>query len=61
MCRAIPTSNHNGGGNIANGLNSGIMYLLTIPYILVALLGIYFFRGSIAQWIKDVRYKKKIT
>jgi hypothetical protein len=44
MCRAVAESSHNGGSSIANGLNTGILYLMLFPYILLvyALIRIYF-------------------
>ena len=42
MCRAALTSE----GNVtkAEAINDGIVYLMTIPYILVAALGYYIYR-----------------
>ena len=37
MCRAVVESEQ--GGKTAEGLNNGIVYLMAIPYILVAGLG----------------------
>jgi hypothetical protein len=49
MCRAIPASNKAGGGNIANGLNTGILYMMAIPYIFLMLGVIYLYRKKIVQ------------
>ena len=46
MCKAVV---ENGGQEMAEGINSGITYLMAFPYILVALLGYVLFR-----------YKKRI-
>jgi len=35
MCRVVAESNQEAGGTIANGLNSGILYLMACPYILI--------------------------
>ena len=35
MCRAVAESSHNGGSSIANGLNTGILYLMLFPYMLL--------------------------
>jgi hypothetical protein len=48
MCKSIVNSNKNAGGNIANGLNTGILYLMAVPYILLGVLAIYVFRNKIA-------------
>jgi hypothetical protein len=45
MCKAVV---ENGNEDMAEGINSGITYLMVVPYILVALLAIVL-----------VRYKKK--
>jgi len=44
MCRAVAESSYNGGSSIANGLNTGILYLMAFPYILLlfGLLSVYF-------------------
>ena len=44
MCRVVAESSQTGGGTIANGLNTGILYLMSFPYILllVGLLFLYF-------------------
>lgn len=46
MCKAVV---ENGNSDMAEGINSGITYLMAFPYILVALLGYYLYR-----------YKKRI-
>lgn len=35
MCRAVAESSHNDGSSIANGLNTGILYLMAFPYLLL--------------------------
>ncbi len=44
MCRAVAESSQNHGSSIANGLNTGILYLMIFPYILLlsGLIFIYF-------------------
>ena len=44
MCRAVAESSQQGGSSIAAGLNDGILYLMAIPYVLPATLGILFYR-----------------
>lgn len=39
MCKAVAESSQDGGSSIANGLNHGIVYLMTIPYILMGAVG----------------------
>ena len=35
MCRAVAESSREGGSSIANGLNKGILYLMSFPYVLL--------------------------
>ena len=43
MCRAV-AERQQGGSSIAAGLNDGILYLMAIPYVLLATLGVLFYR-----------------
>jgi hypothetical protein len=52
MCTATVETNNANGGGAANGLNSGIMYLLAAPYLAVAVVGYI--------WYKKFR-KKNVT
>ena len=48
MCKAVAENAQDEAGyGIANGLNSGIIFLMGIPYILLATLLIVFFRKQI--------------
>ncbi|RPG58574.1 MAG: hypothetical protein CBD51_004905 [Flavobacteriales bacterium TMED191] len=44
MCRAVAESSQSGGSSIADGLNTGILYLMMFPYLLLiyALIRLYF-------------------
>ncbi len=44
MCQATIASNLDAGGKTGGGLNSGIMYLLAAPYILVLGIGILWYK-----------------
>lgn len=47
MCRTtIESSISNGRSNIATGLNTGILYLLSAPYLLVAAIAYFWFKQS---------------
>jgi len=46
MCRAVVEQ---GGEEVAEGINSGIVYLMAFPYLLVALAFFLFYR----QWKKS--------
>ena len=53
MCKATAeTANQNTSGSLAEGLNSGIVYLMLIPYTLLAIVAIVFFRKRIANFFK---------
>ncbi|MHA8053148.1 hypothetical protein [Aquirufa sp. Wall-65K1] len=65
MCRTtVESSISNGRTNIATGLNTGILYLLSAPYLLVGAIAFLWFRQSkkeqqerIAKW----RIKQKVS
>ncbi len=42
MCKTTAESDLKSGGSIANGLNTGILYLMALPY-LILMFGAYFF------------------
>lgn len=42
MCRAVLETG--GGEEMAKGINNGIMYLMAVPYILIAILGFFIFK-----------------
>jgi len=42
MCRAVLESG--GGEEMAKGINNGIMYLMAVPYILIAVVGYFIFK-----------------
>ena len=43
-CAANVESNHASGSNTTAGLNSGILYLLAAPYIVVAVVGFLWYK-----------------
>jgi len=42
MCRAVLESE--GNQSVAKGINNGIVYLMAIPYVLIAAIGIAIYR-----------------
>ncbi len=51
MCRAAAETNLQQGGTEGKGLNKGILYMLTLPYLLI---------GTIAfLWIKNKKEESK--
>ncbi len=45
MCRTAVESNMKNGGTEGAGLNTGIMYLLLAPYVIVAVLGYMWYKN----------------
>ncbi len=45
MCRMSAESNLANGGTEGRGLNNGILYLLSLPYLLVLCLGFIYYRN----------------
>ncbi len=46
MCRMSAESNLANGGSEAKGLNTGILYMLSMPYLLVATMGVIWYRNK---------------
>lgn len=49
QCRMGPSSNLEGGGNVARGINTGILYLMLIPYLLIMSIVGYVFRKQLSE------------
>ena len=45
MCRMSAESNLQNGGTEGRGLNTGILYMLAMPYMLVAVIGFWWWRN----------------
>jgi hypothetical protein len=53
MCRATAESaSENVSSGIGQGLNSGIVYLMLLPYLLLASVAVVFFRKKIIRFFK---------
>lgn len=52
MCKTTASSDLESGGSIGTGLNSGIFYLMSIPYLILMVGGYFFFRKSIDAKVK---------
>ena len=50
MCKASATSAQDTGNTAANGLNSGILYLMGIPYVLL----LFFFRKHVKNLFGEI-------
>jgi hypothetical protein len=46
MCQATVESNSKQGGDFASGVNTGILYLMSIPYLLGGGIGIIWYRNN---------------
>lgn len=47
MCRASVENNvSNGDASIGAGLNNGILYLVVMPYLMVGIIGFFWYRVS---------------
>ncbi|MCB0401487.1 MAG: hypothetical protein KDD41_05345 [Flavobacteriales bacterium] len=44
MCKAVAESDVESGGTAAKGINDGIIYLMLIPYVLIATVGFFIYR-----------------
>ena len=56
MCKATAESSLDAedGNSFGNGINLGIMYIMFIPYILLATLFGVFFRGKITNFLREL-------
>ena len=46
MCRAAAETNLAAGGTEGKGLNKGILYMLTLPYLLIGTIGFVWWRNK---------------
>jgi hypothetical protein len=53
MCRATAEQASADNNGIAEGLNTGIVYLMFLPYLLFLIGGLVFFRKRIISFFKD--------
>lgn len=54
MCRAVAEDAVQDGYGLANGLNSGIIFLMGIPYVLLSILFFVFFRKQIGGFFRSL-------
>ncbi len=63
MCKSSVESNMEQGGSIGRELNTGILYLMAIPYIILMLGTYFFFRkpidAKLKAW-KEKHFPKKL-
>jgi hypothetical protein len=54
MCKATAESARDEYGNsISGGINTGIVYMMGMPYLLLAILGWVFYKDRIKGFVKD--------
>ena len=53
MCRQTAEQASEGNTGIAEGLNTGIVYLMIMPYLLFLIGGLVFFRKKISAFFKS--------
>jgi hypothetical protein len=46
MCKISMESNLNNGGTAGKGLNKGILYLFSMPYLIIGGLGYYWYKNQ---------------
>mgnify|MGYP000262241509 FL=1 len=46
MCKATVETNAAGGGVEAEGLNAGIVYLMSMPYVMMGTVGFFWYRST---------------
>lgn len=46
MCKISMESNLNNGGTAGQGLNKGILYLFSLPYMIIGGLGFYWYKNQ---------------
>ena len=56
MCKASVESSQGQKNSVAGGLNSGILYLMAVPYVLIA----FIFRKQIVSLWKNFRGKQVV-
>lgn len=65
MCRTtVESTISNGRSNIATGLNTGILYLLAAPYLIVAAIAFLWFRQSKQEQqarLAKLRLRQKVS
>ena len=55
LCKGAVESNMKGGGGLAQGLYNGILYLITIPYLVAAVIVFFWYRNSKKHKEKQTR------
>lgn len=54
MCRAVTNSNMQNDDFVGTGLNPAIIYLMILPYVLLSLIAVVFFRRQIKERLRSL-------
>lgn len=54
MCKMAAESNLENGGTAGKGLNKGILYILSLPYLLVATIGLIWYKNRVIETDEQV-------
>ena len=61
MCRATVENNISSGENrIGSGLNTGILYLMVTPYLVIGVIGYFWYRNSKKKLANQLRVARAI-
>lgn len=61
MCRATVENNISSGENrIGSGLNTGILYLMVTPYLVIGVIGYFWYRNSRKKLATQIRVARAI-
>ncbi len=54
MCKIAAESNLENGGSAGKGLNNGILYMLSLPYVLIGLLGFIWYKNRKKETLEEI-------
>lgn len=49
QCRMVPAADLKNGGTAAGNVNSAILYLMAVPYLLIVSIAVYVFRKQLKE------------
>jgi amino acid transporter len=55
MCKATNESALDNGSTQGKGVNEAIVYLMFVPYLLLGLLGFFFFRKKLSGFFQEMK------
>lgn len=57
MCKEMAKSSTQSGSDVSTGINTGILYLMAIPYLILMIGGYLFFKKDVDEKIKYLKNK----